>query len=236
MILRALIIDDEAHGVRALETMLERHSSAIKVAGSTCDPELGIEMIERERPDVVFLDVCMPVKNGFQMLEQLVFKDLRIVFTTAHRDFAIQAVRSKAADYLLKPISAEDLKTCIDALLADASIRQRKKNGLIELCVRDGIIFVRPQNIIRLEASGSYTNFYLDQEVKHLASRNLKEYECLIDPDVFFRCHVSHIINLRKVDRMISSDGLFARMTDGSLAEISRKNKDVFLQKLKSAM
>ena len=100
--------------------------------------------------------------------------------------------------------------------------------------MRDGIIFIRPKDIIRLEADGSYTTFHLENNVKHVASKNLKECENLLTAPYFYRCHPSHVVNLKKVLKLVSSDGLFALMSDGSMPEVGRKNKDQFLEKLKT--
>ncbi|HXU28866.1 MAG TPA: LytTR family DNA-binding domain-containing protein, partial [Bacteroidia bacterium] len=102
------------------------------------------------------------------------------------------------------------------------------------LFVKDGIIFIKPDDIIRLEASGSYTQFYLVNGTKHIASKNLKDYEALLDPSNFYRCHLSHVINLRHVLKLVSSDGLFVKMSDDSLVEIAKKNKQTFIEKLKN--
>lgn len=105
--------------------------------------------------------------------------------------------------------------------------------GIIELSVKDGIFFIKPNDIVRLEASGSYTTFHLENNVKHMVSKSMKEYEGLLDPAVFFRCHNSHIINLKKVAKFIHSNGYFAELLNGATIEIARRNKDLFLEKLK---
>jgi two-component system LytT family response regulator len=104
---------------------------------------------------------------------------------------------------------------------------------IIELSVKNGIIFIKPQEIIRLEADRSYTIFHLTHNIRHVASKSMKEYEAMLDPDLFYRCHPSHIINLRLVERIISDNGLFIQMSDGSRPELLKRNKQVFLEKLK---
>lgn len=104
---------------------------------------------------------------------------------------------------------------------------------MIEISVKDALIFIKSNDIIRLEASGSYTVFYLENNVKHMVSKSMKEYEAMLDHAVFYRCHNSHVINLKKVNKFIHNMGLFAELTDGSKVEIARKNKDEFLNRLK---
>ena len=236
--LRAVIIDDESIGINTLKILIEKHCPEIKVVATATEPEKGIGAIEDYKPEIVFLDISMPKMNGFELLDKLVFKKFKIVFTTAHREHAIKAIKNGAYDYLLKPIDIDELKSCTNKIIeSSVKIKATPKTQtpqLIELSVKDGIIFIKPNDVIRLEASGSYTIFYLVNKVRHLASKNLKECEPMLDPGLFYRCHQSHIINLQKVVKMVSSDGLFAQMSDGSMPEIGRKNKEIFLEKLKT--
>jgi len=233
--LKTIIIDDEINGVNTLQIMISKHAPELEIVATTTDPREGIDLIEKHRPNVVFLDVSMPGMNGFEMLDHLAYRDFRIVFTTAHQEYAIQAIKTRAHDYLLKPINIAELKACVSSLLKPVpDKKQVRHNNIVELAVKDGVIFIKPEEIIRLEASGSYTVFYLENNIRHVASKNLKECESMLDPGMFYRCHISHIVNLSKVQKMHSADGLFALMSDGSSPEISRKNKETFLEKLKS--
>jgi two-component system LytT family response regulator len=236
--LRTIIIDDESIGINALKVLIEKHTSGIKVVATATDPKEGIELIEDYKPDVVFLDISMPSMSGFELLDKLAYKEFKLVFTTAHQEYAIKAIKNKAYDYLLKPIDVEELKNCVNNIVNEIEstrdIKNEPSSNIIKLSVKDGIIFIKPGEIIRLEASGSYTVFYLDNNVKHMASKNLKEFEALLEGRYFYRCHPSHVINLKKVVKMVSSDGLFAQMTDGSMPEIVKRNKEVFLEKLKN--
>lgn len=236
--LRAVIIDDELIGINTLKILIEKHTQGIKIVATATEPEKGIASIEDYRPEIVFLDVSMPKMSGFELLERLNYKNFKLVFTTAHQEYAIRAIKNGAYDYLLKPIDIEELKECVikikDERSKIAEYVKANSFNIVELSVKDGIIFIKQQDIIRLEASGSYTVFYLVNNVKHIASKNLKECEPLLDQSLFYRCHQSHIINLQKVVKMVSADGLFAQMSDGSMPEIGRKNKEVFLEKLKN--
>jgi len=237
--LRAIIVDDEPAGIVTLRLFIEKYPETIKTVATTTDAIEAITLIEDFKPDVVFLDISMPVISGFQLLETLKFKRFDLIFTTAHKEYALQAIKNKAFDYLLKPIDLHDFEKCISSLRVKEKTEQRsmpKVNnlGLIEILVKDGIIYIKSKEIIRLEASGSYTIIYLDGGIKHTASKGIKEYEQRLDPTEFFRCHNSHIINLRKVEKFVNYEGFFAQMCDGSLADISRKNKDILLEKLKN--
>ncbi len=234
--LRAIIIDDEPIGISTLEVLIGKYTPAIKVVATATDPKKGIQLIEDYEPYIVFLDISMPKMNAFELLESLSYKDFKLVFTTAHQEYAIKAIKNRAFDYLLKPLDIQELQACVNNIVAEHQKQKAKTEpslNIIELSVKDGIIFVHPQDIVRIEASGSYTTFYLANQVKHVVSKNLKEVESLLPEPYFFRCHASHIVNLRRVTKMVSADGLYAQMNDGSMPEISRRNKDSFLEKLK---
>ena len=236
--LRAIVIDDEEAGIKTLMLLIERHAGTLKLVANTTDEEEGISLIEDYKPDIVFLDISMPTMSGFELLSRLSYKDFKLVFTTAHEEFAIQAIKNDAFDYLLKPIDAEDFKNCLIRITKELNAAPGifKSNSLksIELSVKDGIVYIKQSDIIRLEASRSYTIFYLDDGIKHVASKSLKEYESHLSTDIFYRCHHSHIVNLQKVKKFVNHEGFFAQMSDGSLADVSKKNKDVFLDRLKN--
>ncbi len=235
--LNAVIIDDESSGISSLTQLIDKYLTEVKVCGTALKAKEGIELINAQKPDIVFLDIDMPQMNGLSLLKELDFRDFALVFTTAHDEYALQAIKLHAFDYLLKPIDTYELKSCVNRILEERTKNDKlpKTNHahLVGISVKDGIIFIKQRDIIRLEASGSYTTFYLEQGVKHMASKSLKEYEMQLDQKVFYRCHNSHIINLNKVVKFVNSDGFFAQMSDGSLADISRKNKDAFLELLK---
>jgi two-component system, LytTR family, response regulator len=235
--LRAVIIDDEEAGINTLRVLVLRNSEQIRVVASSQVPEEGVLLIEDYKPDIVFLDISMPTMNGFELLSRLSFRNFTLVFTTAHRDYAIDAIKNKAFDYLLKPINDDDFKKCINEICntrqPELSMAKPAGSLLIEVPVKDGINYIKQKEVIRLEASRSYTFFYLDDGIKHLASGSLKEFEGRLDARIFYRCHHSHIINLWKVHKFINHDGLFALMSDGAHVDISKKNRDQFLERLK---
>jgi two-component system, LytTR family, response regulator len=235
--LRAIVIDDESAGIVTLKVLIERNQELIRLIASTLNPEMGIVYIEDYKPDVVFLDISMPGMSGFTLLSKLTYRDFKLVFTTAHKEYAIEAIKNGAFDYLLKPISDEDFKTCVHKIINERQQIPTKQittsTSFIEINVKDGIIYMKQKDIIRLEASRSYTVFYLDNGIKHVASRSIKEFEEKLDVDIFYRCHKSHIINLHKVQKFVNHDGFFALMTDGSMSDISKTYKDSFLARLK---
>lgn len=240
--LRVIIIDDEEDGIDMLKLLALRNTGMMKVVASTVSPHEGITLIEDYQPDVVFLDISMPLMSGFELLEKLKFRAFKLIFTTAHAEYALQAIKNKAYDYLLKPIDYADFNKCISEIyrelyLSSAPEPSHKiaQEPIIDVQVKDGIIYIKQKNIIRLEASRSYTEIYLDNGQRHVASKTLRDFEAKLDPRIFYRCQKSHVINLQKVEKFINHQGFFALMSDGSMPDISKNKKEEFLERLKNA-
>ncbi|MDI1354816.1 MAG: LytTR family DNA-binding domain-containing protein [bacterium] len=233
----AIIVDDEKRSIMNLELLLNEHCADITVVDRASTALEAVGKILSLQPDVVFLDVQMPGYNGFDVLQQIKDTKAIIIFTTAHKEYAIEALRKGAFDYLLKPIDSNELINSYRAISEKISSERLRQvppaKGIIELSVKEGIIFVKPDQIIRLEASGSYTVFILDNNVRHVVSKSMKEYEAQLPKTGFYRCHNSHVVNLKKVVKFLHNNGYFAQMSDGSIIEIARKNKETFLEKLK---
>jgi two-component system, LytTR family, response regulator len=235
--IRTILVDDEQKSIKILELLLTTYCRNIFIIDKANSALEAVKLILVQKPDLVFLDVQMPGFNGFDVLEQIQEINTKVIFTTAHKDYVIDALRKGAFDYLLKPIDINDLQNCIIRLEKELSKSVSIKNqysNTIEIAVKNGIIFIKTADIIYIEASGSYTTFYLEQGIKHIGSKNMKDYETLLDHTFFYRTHNSYIANLKKVARFISADGFFAQMNDGTNVQIARRNKDEFLERLKT--
>jgi two-component system LytT family response regulator len=241
--MRTIIVDDEKKGRESLITMLNDYCKGVEIVGEASGAEEAIAMIKREDPQLIFLDVEMPQGDGFYLLEQFNQIHFRVIFTTAHENYAIQAIRHHALDYLLKPIDIDELKNAVEKArkliskrvpvnpyMEMLSDRKVEMNGRIALPVKDGLVYIQVADIIRLESDGSYSTIYSAQNKKHVVSKNIGEYEDILPSKYFFRVHKSHLVNIQKVKKYIRTDGYFAEMEDGSVVEISRRKKDEFLQ------
>jgi two-component system LytT family response regulator len=208
----------------------------VEIVATASDPLQGILLIHSLRPDVVFLDINMPGLNGLHLLEKLQFKNFKFVFTIVQEEHTIKALRRSACDYLIKPIDRLELRACLKKIIGEKKNSQKsgRCGSYLELRVNDGIILIKQSNIISLKASGSYTTLFLKDGKKHTASRNLKYFESILDPNIFYRTHQSYIINMHELTKLISNNGYFVVMSDNSTAEIGKKNKEELLMKLKS--
>jgi len=234
--LRAIIIDDEEAGISTLKILADRHANLVRIVGSTLEAAEGISLIEDVKPDIVFLDISMPTMSGFELLSKLSFRNFKLIFITAHKGYAIEAIKNRAFDCLLKPIADADFKRCIDDVMAEQQKQNTNKdpNLFLEIQVKDGVIYLKQQEIVKLVAARNYTEVYMDNGTKYVASKSLREFEPRLDPGTFYRCHKSYIVNLRKVQKFVNHDGLYALISDGSMIDISKNLKDDFLVRLKN--
>jgi len=227
--MKAVIIDDEPRSAEQLQHVLAEAAPEIEVAGLAHDALNGLALLRSQSPDILFLDVEMPGPSGFDLLEHVDVHRLKIIFVTAHADYSIRAIRAGADDYLLKPVSAADLKACLARLAQSGAPDPQRLQGndILRFPVKNGFIFVRRSELLHVEGAGSYAYLHLLKGVRHMISRNIGQMEKLLAEDPrFFRCHNSHIINLDHVERFISTDGNFVQLRDGSQAEVARKMKE----------
>ncbi len=244
--IKAIIIDDEQESRNTISNILKNFCDNVSVVAQAENVSEGLRAIEKEKPNVVFLDIQMPDGSGFDLLEKARNIDFRVIFITAHDQFALRAIKFSALDYILKPVDPQQLIDAVNKLKTpetDISIVTHKiqtllrnKNGFerITLPTFEGFRFINIKDIVRCEADNNYTNFYLNSGDKILVTKTLKEYdECLSGLD-FIRVHQSHLVNIKFVDRYIKGDGGTLVMVDGSQVDVSRRRKDEFLNKMTS--
>jgi len=245
--IQAIIIDDEKKCISLLEKMLKKQFPDIQIAATASQPEDGIKLIRQLEPDLVFIDIEMPRKNGFEVLEAT--KDIAydIIFTTAYNQYAIKAIRFSALDYLLKPIDETELIQAVQRFKAkhqSASRQQQidllfsnlrsltKPYSKLSVTTTEGVIFINIPDILFCEATGSYTTLYLKNNDKLVTSKTLKDFEELLEAHSFYRTHHSYIINLNEIKRYIKGDGGSVLMSNAAELPVSKRKKDEFLKKL----
>lgn len=229
--MNALIIDDERLARNELRRLLEAHPF-INILGEAVNGEDAVEKINSMKPDLVFLDIQMPGKNGFEVLAALDKHVPEVIFTTAFDEYALKAFEFNAADYLLKPIEPARLAEAIKRL----SIEEEDREVSIEapsilhehdrVFVKDGdkCWFVELGNIRLFESLGNYVRIYFESN-KPMVLRSLNSLEDRLDPKVFFRANRKHIINLKMIDGIepYFSGGLLVKLKTGEKIEISRR-------------
>lgn len=241
-----VIVEDEPRSREFLKDMLREYCSGLEIVAMAGNVQEGIDAINAHHPDLIFLDIELQTGTGFDILEQL--DDLRasVIFTTAYDQYALKAIKFSAADYLLKPLAVDELiaavektrkpapagnqQQTLEMLMQNIKSLRNNETPTITLSLSEGLEFIPVREIVRLEAAGAYTQFYLKDKRKILVSKNLKEYEMLLGDHDFMRVHNSHIINLNEVRRMLKTDGGYAIMSDDAQIIISPKKKEDFVR------
>jgi two-component system, LytTR family, response regulator len=244
IMLRVIVIEDELRTREAVIRIIENECPEITVAGSGSNVKSGIEIINALNPDILLLDVELTDGNAFDILKKIDSHSCRIIFVTAHEEYALQAIKFSAFDYILKPFSKEELKNAVlkakEAVLkrvTDVSITtllnnfENKKEKKIVLKSTDDIHLVNVNDIIRCEADTSYTKFFLINGKVITNSTNLKEYDELLGNYNFFRVHHSHLVNINKVIKFRKGHAPYLLMIDGSEVPVSNRKKDHLIEK-----
>ncbi|MFA5298760.1 MAG: LytTR family DNA-binding domain-containing protein [Lutibacter sp.] len=241
--LQILLVDDENDALEALEWKLKNYVENVEI--TTCNsPIKAIDFINTKKPDVVFLDIQMPEMDGFTMIEKLENRDFNLIFTTAHDEFALKAIKVSAIDYLLKPVDKDELLAAMD------KIKKSKKSDLLENKLQlllnninengdkinisaDGKVYLLDKDdVVMLKSDKSYTTIYLKSEQQILVSKTLKEVERKFQFPEFFRVHNSYLVNLNHVKEYLKGLGGELIMTNGLTASISRNRKTELFKRL----
>jgi two-component system LytT family response regulator len=239
--LRVAVIDDEARARETIINILGLSEIPHEVLGQASDVSSGYSLITEKNPDLVLLDINLTDGTGFDILRKFNDFDFKVIFITAHEEYAVTAFKFSAVDYILKPVVAGDLLAAIEKayheirkndteLKLSTLLSNLDKIRKIVLKTAESIHIVNVQNIIRCESDINYTTFYLHNEEKLLVSRTLKEFAELLEPAGFFRTHQSHLVNLDHVIRYDKTEGGHLVMDDESIVPVSSRKKELLFR------
>ncbi len=251
--LTAIIVDDEEFARENLRMLVEEYCEEVQLLGAAYSAAQARQLIEDTNPDLIFLDIMMPGEDGFMFLQSIEERTFQVIFTTAFRDYALRAIKESAIDYLEKPIDIEELQKAIakvkdvldnkkTARVSDTRIAKVLENialtNTVEKTViptKDGLAIVKNTDIIHLEAYENYTTIHLLGGKKYVSSKSIKAFEDRLDPNMFFRLHKSHIINIaHHLKEFSRTNGNIAIMTDGTQIPVARRKLQDFLEKISS--
>jgi len=235
--MKAVIVDDERLARKELMNLLSEYSN-VEIIGEAANADEAIELIEQKKPDILFLDIQMPGKTGFELLESLDSVP-RVIFTTAYDEYALKAFEYNALDYLLKPIHQERLRECILKLTSEIKKErniQEAKLGLDDrVFVKDGekCWFVKLSDVRLFESDGNYIKVYFDNN-RPMIHKSLNALDKKLDERAFFRASRKHIINLSWVEGIESwfNGGLLVRLKGGDKIEVSRRQASKFKDRM----
>jgi two-component system, LytTR family, response regulator len=244
--LKGIIVDDETKSRESLRILIEDFCENVEVCALCQNVEEGIRAINEHHPDIVFLDIQLQRETGFDLLTRIKEVNFEVIFTTAYSEYAIQAFKFSAIDYLLKPIDINELKRAIGKVnkkLNDTIALRLKHliqnlrtptsgNYKLALPTLEGLIFVKITDIICCEASSNYTVIITRDNKKYTVSRTLKEYDELLSDHNFYRIHNSYLINLNEIKKYIRGEGGYVVMNNDQSLAVSKRKKEGFLERI----
>ena len=254
-VMKVVIVDDEANSRDTLRSLLVMCAPELEIAGEAKNAKEARNLVEEKNPELIFLDIQMPGEDGFEFLLSFSHPTFKVIFTTAHHQYAAKAFRFSAVDYLLKPIDPDELIQAIQKakenkypvqppqveLLhrhyqmfkeTDGINTPRKPAGdmKLALALQEGIFFILLKDIIWCESLGAYTKFHIVNQRSIVVSKVLKEYEEVLEEFYFFRTHKSSLINLEHIKKYVRGEGGQVWMNDGTEIEVSRRRKEELME------
>ena len=243
--IKAILIDDEVHCVDTLNMLIHDFCPEVEVMEQCMSAKQGLAAVKKHHPDLVFLDIEMPIMNGFEFLEHFTDIPFSVIFTTSYDQYAIKAIRFSALDYLLKPIDPKELITAVQKvqeqklrpsseqfrMLIDHVHNKGNKITRVAVPTSEGFELIPAEEIIYCEADDNYTRLFLKNKKKIIACRTLKEVEeQLADFASFIRVHHSYMVNLNEVNKYVRGEGGYLIMSDGTTVNVSRSRKDALMK------
>jgi two-component system LytT family response regulator len=242
--MRTIIIDDEEKARKTIYNYLSLYCKEVEIVAQADNVESGYKAIVENQPELVLLDINMPDGTGFDLLKKFEKINFKLIFITAYEEYAIKAFKFSALDYLLKPVNPQELIEAVEkarklldsenfelsykAFLTNYGSKVKSDKKLV-LKTSESIFMIDIKDIIRCEADGSYTTFYLVDGRKILVSKNLKEYEDILTEYNFFRPHHSHLVNLNYMLSFEKRDGGTIIMKDKSFVPVATRRKEDLL-------
>jgi two-component system, LytTR family, response regulator len=247
MPIKTIIVEDEMHSMYVLNDFISQLAPDITVLGAATHIDKAVELIENNMPDLVFMDVRIGDGTGFDVLKKLTNRSFELIFITAYDNYALDAFRFSAVDYLLKPVGMNEFEEAvqrarkrlaekkqlqnIDVLLHNL-VQKSDQHKKINIATINGYDFVELSNIVWCKSENTYTTFYLADRAKITSSRNLGYYEELLVRNDFCRIHHGVIVNMQMIKKYVKGKGGYVTMADGTELEVSQRRKNDFLSRL----
>ncbi|HDZ40722.1 MAG TPA: response regulator transcription factor [Bacteroidetes bacterium] len=248
--MKIIIVDDEASVRNSISAILKDGFPDIDIAAKGASVKEGYDLILEHKPDLVFLDVEMPDGTGFDLLEKLPSIDFRLIFITAHQEYALQAIKVSALDFVLKPFDPEDIKRVVNKAKSIINIEEerlklktlqenlqnRKVLKRIVLHTAENLHLVPISDIVRAEADSNYTLFLLAEGSRIMVSRTIKEFDTMLSGSGMIRVHQSHLVNIAFVDRFVKRDGGYLVLKDKSKIPVSQNLRKQVIQAINDSL
>jgi two-component system, LytTR family, response regulator len=240
--IKALIIDDNKFNRSVLSVYLQEYCPEIEIIGESKSFEEAEKDIKVLRPQLLFLDIDLGNKTAFDLIKKFPSEQFKIIFVTAHDYYAVKGFKANAVDFILKPVDVDELISAvgkvkkqimqsdyIELLKKSEHVNVKNTDFKIAVSTLNGILPISAQQIIRLEADGKYTKLILTDNINVTSSKNLKLFEEILPENLFFRCHHSHIMNLKHM-KIVDKSLEFVKMTNNEQIPVAQRKKNDFLQ------
>jgi len=248
--MKVIIVDDESSVRNSLTAVLNDKYPEIDIVARAGTVEEGVKAIQENHPDLLFLDVEMPDGTGFDLLGKLPEIDFKVIFITAHQEYALGAIKVSALDFILKPFSTEDISEAMDKAsmlinteeeqlklkILEENLANKKVLKRIVLHTAENLHIVEIHNIIRAEADSNYTRFFLSDGNKIMVSRTIKEFDNMLSGSGMIRVHQSHLVNIQWVDRFVKRDGGYLILKDKAKIPVSQNLRKQVIQAINDSL
>lgn len=242
--MNCIIVDDDNNCIKALSGIIKEYIPSLVIIGQAQNIKEAVKLINANTIDIVFLDVEIQEELGFDLFKYITNPSFDVVFTTAHEKYALKAIKSSCFDFLLKPIEISELLNTVSRIesVRDSQYTEQRAKVLINnlatkdkkveklaIPTKDGMVFINVVDIMYLEGDAKYTTIHLLNNQRYVSSKNIGEFEDLLDENVFFRCHRSWMINLNCVEKYLKADNQVS-LSNGVLIDVSTRKKDEFMK------
>ncbi len=245
--MNVIIVDDEISVRNAITKLLTEQFPDIEVIATAGTLRSAYEAIMKRAPDLLFLDVELPDGNGFGLLKMIPTVNFKVIFITGHQEYALDAIKVSALDYILKPFDQDELSIAVEKAreiinhdeqniklqALSENLESKRILKRIILPTADNLYLISVGDIVRAEADSNYTIFWLTEGRKIMVSRTIKEYDNMLSGSGMIRVHQSHLVNVQFIDRFVKRDGGFLQLKDGTAVPVSPILKKKVLQAIK---
>lgn len=236
----AIIVDDDNDNLQLLKYFITKFCPLVEIIGECLNVDDSIVLISELSPQLIFLDIQLNDKTAFDILDKIDFSELEIIFVTAYDNYALKAFKYNAVDYILKPLSIEDIILATNKVILKINEKQifdqqvnnktknhlEKTNDFISISSLDKVTLINKKEIIFCKSDGRYTTFFLSNKSEHVACKNLGEYELILNENDFFRIHHSYIVNIKHIKNINKKSGYYCEMTNGAFLPIAKRRQE----------
>ena len=232
--LRAIIVEDEPSGLENLRWKIQQNCPELEIVAECLNGKDAIREIRRHLPDVLFLDIMLGDMTGFDVLKAIQRPTFELVFTTSYDEYAIQAIKNNALDYLLKPVDTDELIEAVSKIHLRLMDKQpaAPRSAKLGFPISTGQQFIDPKEIVYISANDNAATLHLTNREKVKLTKSLGWVEELLEAHSFCRVHHSYLINLNHMNEFVRQDGGYVIMSDKKLISVARRRKEAFLNKL----